>query len=71
MDTCDTFCRGMTDGVVWKLQNRKGQWIETTPDKSDPQTRAFGYAAFSVDAKNKEGFMPVPTAAVSYIWRQD
>jgi hypothetical protein len=44
----------MTDGGVWKLQTVTGEWNEITPDKPDPQTRPFGYAAVSADAKNPE-----------------
>ena len=42
----------MTDGGVWKFITKTGEWTEITPDKPDPQTRAFGYAAVSVDANN-------------------
>lgn len=42
----------MTNGAVWKLNTRSGEWTEITPDKPDPKTRAFGYAAVSVDAHN-------------------
>jgi hypothetical protein len=42
----------MTDGGVWKHNTKTGEWTEITPDKPDPQTRAFGYAAVSVDAGN-------------------
>jgi hypothetical protein len=42
----------MTNGGVWKLDTRKGVWNEITPDKPDPQKRAFGYAAVSADAQN-------------------
>ncbi len=39
----------MTDGGVWKYNTRTNEWTEITPDKPDPQSRAFGYAAVSVD----------------------
>ena len=42
----------MTDGGVWKLNTKNDDWTEITPDKPDPKTRAFGYAAVSVDAHN-------------------
>ena len=42
----------MTDGAVWKLNTKTGEWTEITPDKPNPQSRAFGYAAVSVDAHN-------------------
>ncbi|MBN2213643.1 MAG: exo-alpha-sialidase [Bacteroidales bacterium] len=44
----------MTNGGVWKLQTRTGEWTEITPDKPDPKTRPFGYAAVSADAKNPD-----------------
>jgi len=42
----------MTNGGVWKLNTKTDEWTEITPDKPDPKTRAFGYAAVSVDAHN-------------------
>ncbi len=44
----------MTDGGVWKFNTKTGEWTEITPDKPDPKTRAFGYAAVSVDANNPQ-----------------
>ncbi len=44
----------MTNGGVWKYQTMTGVWTEITPDKPDPQTRAFGYASVSVDAHNPQ-----------------
>jgi len=44
----------MTDGGVWKLNTKTDVWTEITPDKPHPQTRAFGYAAVSVDATNPQ-----------------
>jgi hypothetical protein len=44
----------MTDGGVWKLDTAIDEWTEITPDKPDPKTRAFGYAAVSVDAKDPQ-----------------
>ncbi len=42
----------MTNGGVWKLQTKTNEWTEITPDKPDPKTRAFGYAAVAVQANN-------------------
>lgn len=42
----------MTNGGVWKLNTKTDEWTEITPDKPDPKTRPFGYAAVSVDARN-------------------
>lgn len=42
----------MTDGGVWKLNTKNDKWTEITPDKPSPKTRAFGYAAVSVDEQN-------------------
>lgn len=42
----------MTNGGVWKFNTKTSEWSEITPDKPDPQSRAFGYAAVSVDAQN-------------------
>jgi len=42
----------MSDGAVWKLNTKNDQWTEITPDKPNPQTRAFGYAAVSVQSNN-------------------
>ena len=39
----------MNDGGVWKFHTKTGEWNEISPDKPNPQTRAFGYAAVSVD----------------------
>jgi photosystem II stability/assembly factor-like uncharacterized protein len=41
----------MTNGGVWKLDNKSGEWTEITPDKPDPDAnKRFGYAAVAVDA---------------------
>ena len=41
----------MTNGAVWKLNTKSGDWTEITPDKPDPDNnKRFGYAAVSVDA---------------------
>jgi hypothetical protein len=42
----------MTDGAVWKLNTKTGQWTDITPDKPDQKNRAFGYAAVSVETQN-------------------
>jgi photosystem II stability/assembly factor-like uncharacterized protein len=43
----------MTDGAVWKLNTKTGEWTEITPDKPDPENnKRWGYAAVSVDARN-------------------
>lgn len=39
----------MTDGGVWKLNTKTGQWTDITPEKPSEE-KAFGYAAVSVDA---------------------
>jgi len=44
----------MTDGAVWKLNTKTGEWIEITPDKPDSKTRAFGYAGVSVQSNNPQ-----------------
>lgn len=42
----------MTNGGVWKFNTKTGEWTEITPDKPNPLSRPFGYAAISVDAQN-------------------
>jgi photosystem II stability/assembly factor-like uncharacterized protein len=42
----------MSNGGVWKLDTASGQWTDITPDRPDPNTKPFGYAAVSVDASN-------------------
>jgi hypothetical protein len=44
----------MTNGSVRKYNTKSNEWIEITPDKPDPETRAFGYAAVSIDANNPQ-----------------
>ncbi|HCY39866.1 MAG TPA: galactose oxidase [Prolixibacteraceae bacterium] len=44
----------MSDGGVWKLNTKTDEWTEITPDKPDPKTRAFGYAAVSVDSRHPD-----------------
>ncbi|MBV5315230.1 MAG: exo-alpha-sialidase [Prolixibacteraceae bacterium] len=44
----------MVDGGVWKLNTKTDEWTEITPDKPDPKSRAFGYAAVSVDTHNPD-----------------
>lgn len=43
----------MTDGGVWKLNTKTGQWTDITPEKPSDE-RQFGYAAVSVDAAHPE-----------------
>ena len=40
----------MTDGAVWKLNTRSGEWADITPDKPVAGSKQFGYAGVSVDA---------------------
>jgi len=42
----------MSDGGVWEFDTKNREWTEITPDKPNPPSRAFGYAAVSVDAHN-------------------
>ena len=42
----------MTDGAVWKLNTGTGAWTDVTPDRPTAGSRAFGYAAVSVDAQH-------------------
>ena len=42
----------MFNGGVWKFNMNSNEWTEITPDKPDPKTRPFGYAAVSADANN-------------------
>jgi photosystem II stability/assembly factor-like uncharacterized protein len=44
----------MTDGAVWKLDMQTGAWKDITPDKPVKESREFGYAAVSVDAKHPQ-----------------
>jgi photosystem II stability/assembly factor-like uncharacterized protein len=41
----------MTDGGVWKLNTKTGEWTDITPDKPTTE-KTFGYAAVAVDSKN-------------------
>ncbi|HEY0760404.1 MAG TPA: xyloglucanase [Acidisarcina sp.] len=41
----------MSDGGVWKLNTRTGEWADITPDKPSAERR-FGYAGVAVDAHN-------------------
>jgi photosystem II stability/assembly factor-like uncharacterized protein len=43
----------MTNGGVWKLNTKTGEWSDISPDKPN-QTKQFGYAAIAVDASNPE-----------------
>lgn len=42
----------MTDGAVWKLDTRSGEWTDITPERPIAGSREFGYAAVSVDARH-------------------
>jgi len=42
----------MTDGAVWKLSIRSGEWTDITPDHPVAGIKQFGYAAVSVDARH-------------------
>ncbi len=42
----------MTDGGVWKLNTKTGEWTDITPIKPTEAKMEFGYAAVSVDAHN-------------------
>jgi len=42
----------MTDGAVWKLNTRSGEWTDITPDRPVAGTKQFGYAGISVDARH-------------------
>jgi len=44
----------MTDGAVWKLNTRSGEWRDITPEKSEPGEKGFGYVGISVDAHNPQ-----------------
>jgi hypothetical protein len=42
----------MTDGGVWKLNTRTGEWMDITPDHPVAGSKQFGYAGVSVDAQH-------------------
>ena len=44
----------MTDGAVWKLNTKAGQWTDVTPEKPVPGDKGFGYVGVSVDARNPQ-----------------
>lgn len=44
----------MTDGGVWKLSTKTGQWTDVTPDQPTPGEKGFGYVGVSVDAHNPQ-----------------
>jgi len=44
----------MTDGAVWKVDTRSGEWTEITPDKPAAGAKQFGYAGVSVDARHPQ-----------------
>lgn len=41
----------MTDGGVWKLNTKTGEWTDITPEKPTSE-KAFGYVAVAVDARH-------------------
>lgn len=43
----------MSDGGVWKLNTKTGEWTDITPDKPG-EGRSFGYAAVSADTAHPE-----------------
>jgi photosystem II stability/assembly factor-like uncharacterized protein len=48
----------MSNGGVWKLNSRTGEWTEISPEKPDPDgNKRFGYAAVSVDARNPQALI--------------
>lgn len=48
----------MTNGGVWKLNTKTGEWAEITPEKPDPENNIrFGYAAVSVDAQHPQNII--------------
>src|SRR5271157_1052064 len=44
----------MTDGAVWKLDTKSGEWKDVTPEKPEPGEKGFGYVGISVDAHNPQ-----------------
>jgi photosystem II stability/assembly factor-like uncharacterized protein len=44
----------MTDGAVWKLNTKNGEWTEVTPEKPEKGDKGFGYVGVSVDAHHPE-----------------
>jgi photosystem II stability/assembly factor-like uncharacterized protein len=44
----------MTDGAVWKLNTRSGEWTDITPDRPVAGSKQFGYAGVAVDAKHPQ-----------------
>jgi hypothetical protein len=42
----------MTDGGIWKLNTRSGEWTDITPDRPVAGSKQFGYAGVSVDAQH-------------------
>lgn len=43
----------MTDGGVWKLNTKTGQWTDITPEKPTAD-KMFGYAAVAVDTRHPQ-----------------
>jgi photosystem II stability/assembly factor-like uncharacterized protein len=44
----------MTDGALWKLNTRSGEWTDITPDRPVAGSKQFGYAGVSVDARHPQ-----------------
>lgn len=47
----------MTDGAVWKLNTKSGEWSDVTPEKPEPGEKGFGYVGISVDAHNPQAMI--------------
>lgn len=44
----------MTNGALWKYEPKNNKWSDITPEKTDPDSRAFGYASVSVQKDNPD-----------------
>jgi hypothetical protein len=44
----------MTDGAVWKLNTKTGEWKDISPEHPVAGRQEFGYAAVSLDAQHPE-----------------
>jgi photosystem II stability/assembly factor-like uncharacterized protein len=44
----------MTNGAVWKLNIKTGNWTDITPEHPVAGSREFGYAAVAIDAKHPQ-----------------
>jgi hypothetical protein len=47
----------MTHGGVWKFDTKNGDWTEISPDKPDPRTRSFGYAAVAIQPDDPDALI--------------